>query len=146
MRQAADALAEQGFVAICPDLFWRQEPNVELSDKTDWDGFSLHNRYDRNQGLRDIAAAIDAARVLDGAIGKVGLMDFYLRGLMTYLTAVRTNIDAGVWSYGGNTEAFLGEAAGLTAPFLIHVGAEDEYISHKRKRLLPLRLPTSPTC
>jgi carboxymethylenebutenolidase len=37
MRQTCDELASQGFLAICPDLFWRLEPGVELSDKTEWD-------------------------------------------------------------------------------------------------------------
>jgi carboxymethylenebutenolidase len=31
IRQTCDELAEQGFVAVAPDLFWRQEPGVDLS-------------------------------------------------------------------------------------------------------------------
>src|SRR5688500_7261876 len=33
MRQHAQELAEAGFVCLVPDLFWRQEPGVELSDR-----------------------------------------------------------------------------------------------------------------
>ena len=130
MRETADELAAQGFIAVCPDLFWRQAPRIELSDKTDWErAFSLYQAYDRDQGVHDIAATIDAARTLDGASGKVGLMGFCLGGLMTYLTAVRTGVDAGAWYYGGSTEDYLAEVDGLSAPFLMHVGADDEYIS-----------------
>ena len=32
MRKTCDELASHGFLAICPDLFWRLEPGVELSD------------------------------------------------------------------------------------------------------------------
>ena len=32
MRQHAREFAEAGFVCLVPDLFWRQEPGVELSD------------------------------------------------------------------------------------------------------------------
>jgi carboxymethylenebutenolidase len=31
IRKTCDELAEQGFVAVAPDLFWRQEPGVDLS-------------------------------------------------------------------------------------------------------------------
>jgi carboxymethylenebutenolidase len=130
LRQTADDLAAQGFLAICPDLFWRQSPNIELSDKTDWDqGFELYNAYNRDQGVADIAAVIHAARTVSGANGKVGLMGFCLGGLMTYLTATRIGVDAGVWYYGGSTEDYLAEVDNLTDPFLMHVGSEDEYIS-----------------
>ena len=29
MRQSCDELAAQGYLAICPDLFWRMEPGVD---------------------------------------------------------------------------------------------------------------------
>ncbi len=35
MRGIADWYAERGFVVICPDLFWRQEPGVQLTNQTD---------------------------------------------------------------------------------------------------------------
>lgn len=90
MRQTADELAQQGFIAICPDLFWRLSPNIELSAKTDWDqGFKLHDAYDRGQGMLDITATIDTVRVMAGCSGKVGVMGFCLGGLMTCLTAAR---------------------------------------------------------
>ena len=35
MRDVADWYAARGFVALVPDLFWRVERNVELTDKGD---------------------------------------------------------------------------------------------------------------
>jgi carboxymethylenebutenolidase len=35
VRDVADWYASHGFVAICPDLFWRQERNVVITDKGD---------------------------------------------------------------------------------------------------------------
>lgn len=130
MRQTADELAAQGFIAICPDLFWRHAPNIVLSDKTDWDqAGKLYEEYDLTKGVADIAATMHAARTLAGTSGRVGLMGFCLGGLMTYLTAARIGVDAGVWYYGGRTSEFLSEAINLTDPFLMHVGEKDEYIS-----------------
>src|SRR3546814_7375928 len=34
MRDTCDALAQQGFLALCPDLFWRIEPGIDITDKT----------------------------------------------------------------------------------------------------------------
>jgi len=57
IRKTCDELAEQGFVAVAPDLFWRQEPGVDLSvtSETDWQhGLRLYQAYDRDAGVRDI--------------------------------------------------------------------------------------------
>src|SRR5689334_13208511 len=35
MRETCEEYARQGYVALCPDLFWRLEPNVELTDRTE---------------------------------------------------------------------------------------------------------------
>ena len=35
MRDSADGFAAQGYVALCPDLFWRQEPGIQITDKTE---------------------------------------------------------------------------------------------------------------
>ena len=35
MRTIADWYAARGFVVACPDLFWRQEPGVQLTDDSD---------------------------------------------------------------------------------------------------------------
>jgi dienelactone hydrolase len=58
--------------------------------------------------------------------GKVGVMGFCLGGLLTYLTAVRGGVDAGVCYYSGRTEEFLSESRGLSGPLLMHLGELDE--------------------
>src|SRR5690349_2063608 len=48
MRSVADWYAAHGFVALCPDLFWRLERGVQLSDKgDDWKpAIDLYQRLD----------------------------------------------------------------------------------------------------
>ena len=145
MRQTCDELASHGFLAICPDLFWRLEPGVELSDKTDWDkALALYEAYDLNTGVIDLMATMKAARTLIGASGKVGLMGFCLGGLMTFLTTAHRAIDAGVAYYGGRTEQHLAEAPGVTGPLLMHLGEEDEFISKEAQRAIIAALKDKP--
>jgi carboxymethylenebutenolidase len=48
---------------------------------------------------------------------------------MTFLTAVRCNVDAAVAYHGADTEKYVGEVNNLSAPLLMHLGEEDEFIS-----------------
>jgi len=43
--------------------------------------------------------------------------------------AAREKIDAAVAYHGGDTEKYLAEADKITAPFLMHLADEDEFIS-----------------
>ena len=57
IRKTCDELAEPGFMAVAPDLFWRQEPGVGLSvtSEPDWQhGLRLYQAYDRDAGARDV--------------------------------------------------------------------------------------------
>lgn len=75
MREIADDYASQGYVALCPDLFWRQQPGIELTDKTDaeWKrAFELFNGFDQEKGVEDLKAAMKHLRGLPSCSGKVG--------------------------------------------------------------------------
>jgi carboxymethylenebutenolidase len=132
IRKTCDELAEQGFLAVAPDLFWRQEPGVDLSvtSETDWQhGLRLYQAYDRDSGARDVKDTVNAVAKLPGCTGKVAVLGYCLGGLMTFLTAVRYRVDAAVAYHGGDTEKYLGEVDGLHAPVLMHLAEEDEFIS-----------------
>ena len=147
IRKTCDELAEQGFIAIAPDLFWRQEPGVDLShwSDTEWKkGLALYAAYDRDKGVRDIIDTAHAARQLTGASGKVGVMGFCLGGLMAFLTAAREKIDAAVAYHGGETEKYLDEAGKITAPMLMHLAEEDEFISKEAQAKIKAALADRP--
>jgi carboxymethylenebutenolidase len=133
IRKHCDELAEQGFLTVAPDLFWRQEPGVDLTvtSEADWQhGLRLYQAYDRDSGVKDVKATIGAVRNLPECNGKVALLGYCLGALMVFMTAVRCDgIDAAVWYHGGDTEKYLGEVDGLDAPLLMHLAEEDEFIS-----------------
>jgi carboxymethylenebutenolidase len=134
IRLTCQALAAEGFIAIAPDLFWRQEPGVDLSvtSEADWKrGLALYMAYDRDKGVSDVVATVAAARELPRSTGRVAVMGYCLGGLMTFLTAARSSVDAAVAFHGGDTEKYLGEAASVSAPFLMHLAGADEFISQE---------------
>src|ERR1700726_2139361 len=132
IRKHCDELAEQGFIAVAPDLFWRQEPGVDLTvtSEADWQhGLGLYQAYDRDAGARDVKDTVNAVSKLPGCTGKVAGLGYCLGALMVFLTAVRYGVDAAVAYHGGDTEKYLGEIDGLDAPMLMHLAEEDEFIS-----------------
>src|SRR5271155_3539943 len=132
IRRHCDELAEQGFIAVAPDLFWRQEPGVDLdvTSESDWQhGLRLYAAYDRDAGARDIMETVRSAVELPESTGKVALQGYCLGALMAFITAARYEVDAAVAYHGGDTEKYLGEVGGVDTALLMHLGEEDEFIS-----------------
>src|ERR1700749_2091540 len=148
IRAHCDELAEQGYLAVAPDLFWRQEPGVDLSvtSQADWDhGLRLYSAYHRDAGVKDVKDTIDAVRHLPECNGKVGLLGYCLGALMVFLTAARNDgINAAVWYHGGDTEKYLGEVDGLYAPLVMHLAEEDEFISKAAQAEIKAALAMKP--
>lgn len=131
MRGLCDWLALEGFQALCPDLFWRLQPGVQLSAKIEEEmaqAFDLYGKFDIDQGITDIKATIDHLRTLDGATGKAGTVGYCLGGLLAYLAATRTDTDASVGYYGVNIQNHLNEAANIKKPLMLHIAANDQLV------------------
>ncbi len=131
MRDITDGLAAQGYLAICPDLFWRIEPGIDITDQSEaeWKrAFELFNAFDVDAGVKDIQATIKTIRADAGCSGKVGAVGFCLGGLLAYLTATRTDADAAVSYYGVGIENRVAEAEKLTRPLLMHIASEDQFV------------------
>lgn len=147
MRGVCDELAAAGFLAVCPDLFWRIEPGVDITDQSEaeWKkAFELYNAFDVDAGVKDIAATIDQVRALPDVNGKVGAVGFCLGGLLAYLTATRTDADASVAYYGVGIEKHLGEADKLAHPLLIHVAEDDQFVPKEAQALILAQLKNHP--
>lgn len=147
VRETADWLASQGYMALAPDLFWRQEPGIQLTDKTEADwarAFELFNGFDVDKGIEDIEATIEALRNMDGCSGKVGAVGYCLGGLLAYLTSARTSIDASVGYYGVSINDRVGEAGNIRKPLLLHVATEDGFVSKDAQKAMHDALDGNP--
>lgn len=131
IRRKCDLLAEEGFLAIAPDLFWRLEPGVELNPDVPEQfeqALALMNRFDQDQGVKDIEAAIRAARSRLSDGGKVGAVGYCLGGRLAFMTAARTDVDASVAYYPVGIPNLLSEKHAIANPLLIHVAGEDHFV------------------
>jgi carboxymethylenebutenolidase len=129
LREVADFVAEQGFIAVAPDLFHRQEKGIQLTDKTEaeWKrAFELYQGFDEHKGVADLGATVNAARKMEGSNGKVGCMGFCLGGKLAYLMAVHSDADANVGYYGVGIEKSLNEPP--RKPLLLHIAEADKFV------------------
>ncbi|HXJ00179.1 MAG TPA: dienelactone hydrolase family protein [Micropepsaceae bacterium] len=130
VRQICDAHAARGRFALAPDLFWRLEPGIQLTDKTqeDWGkALGLMQRYDVDKGIVDIQTAITYLRTVSGVSGKVGTVGYCLGGQLAFLAGTRTDSDANVGYYGVNLQNRLGEAGKIKKPLMLHIADKDAY-------------------
>lgn len=130
MRQMCDDFAAQGFVALCPDTFWRQEPGIQITDKSDeeWQkAFQLFQGFDVEKGVEDLKDTLAALRKLDACNGKAGSVGYCLGGKMAFLMATRSDADCNVGYYGVGLDELLGEANAITRPLMLHVAEKDEF-------------------
>ena len=136
MRDICDNLAQSGYIAVCPDLFWRQEPRVDITDKTEeeWDkAFELFGGFDVDKGVEDLIATLNFIREMDDCNGLVGDIGFCLGGKLAYLMATRSDADCSVSYYGVDIASFVGEAKNIKTPLLMHMATEDKFVSKEEQ-------------
>ncbi len=147
MRAHAHEFAKAGFVCLVPDLFWRQEPGVELSDANQDDvahAFDLYYGFDYDLGVRDmqdIEAWLKAQPECNGHVGAVG---YCLGGKLCYLMCCRTDIDCAVAYYGTYIEHNIREVGDLHRPFVLHMAMKDRWVQAEVNELLERKLAPNP--
>jgi carboxymethylenebutenolidase len=131
LRSVANWLAGQGYMALAPDLFWKLSPGIQL-DPTKEDefnkGLELFGNFDTDKGVEDIQATISTLRKMPGCNGKVGNLGFCLGGMLSYLSATRTDTDASSAYYGVGLDNLLGEADKIKTPTILHIAREDGFV------------------
>ena len=141
IRRKADTLAEAGYLAIAPDLFWRIEPGIELDPDTPSElqkGLQLFGQFDQDAGIADIEATIRTARekLGKGPDGKVGAVGYCLGGRLAYMTAARTDVDASVGYYAVGIPDLLREQHAIAHPLMLHIAAADGFVTPDQQQLM----------
>jgi carboxymethylenebutenolidase len=131
MRDTAAWVADLGFIAVCPDLFWRIEPGIDITDKSEaeWKrAFELFGKFDQVKGIDDLQATVAAARKLPGANGKVATMGYCLGGRLAFMMAEQSDADMNISYYGVGLDNLLGDLGKVTKPLVVHIADKDEFV------------------
>jgi carboxymethylenebutenolidase len=131
IRAAADRIADLGYVAMAPDLFWRLEPDIALDhDEAGLArGLELRQRLDVAAAVRDCDAALVHLRSLPEVTGGAGVLGFCMGGMLAYFTAVESDPDVAVSYYGSGVPDAIDLVGRIGCPTLFHFGGDDPYIT-----------------
>lgn len=147
MRDHCDRLAADGYIALCPDIFWRQEPGIQITDQSEEEwakAFELYKGFDVAKGVDDLKVALAHLRKVDGCTGKAGTVGFCLGGLLAYIMATDSDADCNVAYYGVGIEERLDDARRITAPTLLHIAEEDGFVPKEAQAKIKAALKEHP--
>lgn len=127
MRVTARLFAEEGYVVVVPDLFWRLERNVELGyGPADVEkAMSLYQRLDRVAAVADIGAALSATRAMPETGGKAAIIGFCLGGTLALMAGTALAPDAVAAFYPVAIQDMDPALTQVHVPTRIMLGAED---------------------
>ena len=135
VRDVADQYAMDGFTVFAPDVFWRQQPRVDLgyNEVDNPKAFALMGALDRPNAVKDLASTASALRAYSArvgkGVGKVASFGFCMGGALSYLCAASGSVDAAVCYYGGGIHTMLDRAPDVNVPILMHFAENDGHIS-----------------
>ena len=147
MRDTCDWLAGEGYVACCPDIFWRIEPGIQLTDKSEAEwarAFELFGLFDVDKGIEDLTAALAHLRGRPECSGKAGSIGYCLGGKLAFLMATRSDADCNISYYGVGLNELVGEAGNITTPILLHVASKDQFVPPDAQEAIKTRLAGHP--
>lgn len=131
MRDMADLYAEEGYVVICPDLYWRIEPGLDLGqdEAARQRMLGLYQKFNQDAALDDIARTVSALRARGQCTGKVAAIGFCLGGGLAYHAAAHSGVDGAVAYYGVGIDAEADLVSRMTCPLVLHFAENDDYVS-----------------
>jgi carboxymethylenebutenolidase len=130
MKETARQVADWGFHVLAPDLFWRLQPGVNLTDKSDaeWkQALDLMNRFDQAKGVEDLKATLAFARTIEGSNGRAGTMGYCLGGRLAAMMALDSDADVNVSYYGVGLDSLIPGFDRVRAPLILHIADEDKF-------------------
>ena len=142
IRSVAEGFAAQGYLALAPDVYWRNEPNVYLpyTPEGQEKARAMNAKLDVDKLVEDLGACVTALKARDDCNGKVGATGFCLGGKLAYLCGTRLGIDAVVGYYGVKIDSYLDEANKLACPTVLHFAENDTHVPPEAYQAIKDRL------
>lgn len=146
IRQKAGHWASLGYLAVAPEVFWRQGEGIDLdSDIPEQFQQAIKHMmaHDFDLGIQDIEGAIRWIRRSEG-VSKVGLVGYCMGGKVAYQAATRTDIDASVGYYGVGIDQMLNESHAIARPLMLHVPTADGFVPPEAQAAMHAGLDSNP--
>jgi carboxymethylenebutenolidase len=131
IRSVAEQYALHGFVVLAPDVFWQQQPRLDIGYTPEdiQRGRALAMATDRSALVRDLVDAAKDLRARPDVLGRgIGAIGYCMGGRLAYVAAATAGIDAAVAYYGGGIHDMLELAPQIRCPVQFHYGALDANI------------------
>jgi carboxymethylenebutenolidase len=136
-------LAEEGYVALAPDIYYRELPNNKAGyDQLD-QAIGLMQKIDDDKFVQDMRATIDSLESQTNVNGDaIGVSGFCMGGRLTFLTAcaLPDRVAAAAPFYGGGIAGLLSRADSIACPMYLFFGEADPYIPMEEVRQIDTRL------
>jgi carboxymethylenebutenolidase len=138
-KEITRTFAAHGYLAVCPNLYFRDAPGASPDDAAATARAAGGVPDDRLVG--DVGGAADYLKGLPASNGKVATIGYCSGGRQSFLAACRLPLDAAVDCYGAfivapppegmplKVSPIVGLAQDLSCPLLGLFGAEDQYPS-----------------
>lgn len=135
IKSVCERVAAMGYVALAPDMFWRQEPGFTVEPSQGEEGmnaaFAKMGGFDFDTVGPDVGAAMAHLDGLEETTGGIGVMGFCFGGTVTFLTAATLEPTCAISYYGSGVAGNLDQADNITCPILFHFGGDDPYLPNE---------------
>jgi carboxymethylenebutenolidase len=131
IEHVTERIAGEGYVALAPDLYYRQLPDNKVGYDELPKAIGLMQKIDDAKFVADLGAVIDtltARKDVDAA--RIGVTGFCMGGRLAFLSAreLPGSIRAAAPFYGGGIAGLLDRADRIQAPLYLFFGERDAFI------------------
>ena len=139
IREIVEDFATHGYACIAPDIFWRQQPGVELDPSSESDrdrAQALLAGLDVELAVRDALLAGTHLLGLPGANGRLAAVGYCLGGKLAYLLGASPQVSAAISYYGVAIQHSLPMADQICSPLLLHLAENDHLCPPEAQALI----------
>ena len=135
IREVTERVARAGYVAIAPDLFWRDAPNNTFGYDQVPQAIQVMLKLDHERVVADVGATLSHVEGMPEVVpSAIGVMGFCMGGGFTFLTACTLShrIAAAASFYGMVRDEWIDAVDAITVPIHLFFGGKDEFIPPDR--------------